>query len=101
MSVSGSSIEGKTKFLYRKLLAKAKTYGVVYKENENACIVVRKNNKGLVLVNTGSEVWAMVKSMDSLRNEDIEQYSDIETRKGAGYVYVEEPVDTMVVDILE
>lgn len=98
MSVSGSSLAGKTKLLYRKLLAKAKTYGVVYKENDNACIVVRKNNKGIVLVNTGSEVWAMVKSMDSLRNEDIEQYSDIETRKGAGYVYDEEPVDTLVVD---
>ena len=47
--------------------------------------VVRNNGIGIILVNTGSEVWAMVKSIESLRNENIEQYSNEETRKGAGY----------------
>lgn len=85
MNVSGSKLRGKTDILYRKLLVKTKAYGQVYKENDHACIVVRNNGTGIILVNTGSEVWAMVKSIESLRNENIEQYSNEETRKGAGY----------------
>lgn len=85
MSVSGSKLSGKADILYRKLLVKTKAYGQVFKENDHACIVVRNNGIGIILVNTGSEVWAMVKSIESLRNENIEQYSNEETRKGAGY----------------
>lgn len=85
MNVSGSKLRGKTDILYRKLLVKTKAYGQVYKENDHACIVVRNNGIGIILVNTGSEVWAMVKSIEALRNENIEQYSHEETRSGAGY----------------
>lgn len=79
MSVSGPKLEGKTKLVYKKLVVKAKTYGSVFKENDNACIIIRKNNNGLVIVNTGSEVWAMVKSAEALQHENIEQFSNNRT----------------------
>lgn len=93
MTVSGNKLSGKTNVLYKKLLVKAKTYGKVYKENDNACIIVQKNKNGLVIVNTGSEVWAMVKDMESLRSENIEQYSQNETHKGGGYEDYINPLD--------
>lgn len=85
MTVSGGKLSGKCDLLYKKLAVKAKMLGKVYKENNNACIVVLKNNTGLILVNSGTEVWGMVKSLDVLRNENINQYSDQGTRTGDGY----------------
>jgi hypothetical protein len=98
MSVSGSKLRGKTDILYRKLLVKTKAYGQVFKENDHACIVVRDNGIGFILVNTGSEVWAMVKGIEALRNENIEQYSYEETRTGAGYAEKNRYVDTDTIE---
>lgn len=86
MSVTGNKLEGKTNILYKKLLVKAKAYGQIYKENDNACIIVRKNQNGIIIVNTGSEVWAMVKDIESLKSERIEQYSQNETYRGANFL---------------
>jgi hypothetical protein len=101
MTVSGPKLQGKTNLLYKKLAVKAKTYGTVYMENDNACIIVKKNGDGFILVNTGSEVWAMVKGIESLKNERIDQYSNSETRRGPAYDnvinarYYEETIDTI------
>ena len=80
MAVSGRKLKGKTDLLYKKLAVKLKSYGNIYKENNHACIVILKDKKGMILVDTGSEVWGMVKSAESLIHENIEQYSDMETR---------------------
>ena len=80
MVVSGRKLKGKTDLLYKKLAVKLKSYGNIYKENNHACIVILKDKKGMILVDTGSEVWGMVKSAESLIHENIEQYSDMETR---------------------
>lgn len=85
ITVSGPKLNGKENALYKKLLVNAKTYGEVYKENDHACIIVQKDQNGMVLVNTGSEVWAMVKSIKLAKDENIEQYSLNETRNGSGY----------------
>ena len=87
MTITGSKLSGKSNLIYKKLAAKAKTYGKIYKENDHACIVISKDKRGMVLVDTGSEVWGMVKSADSILGENIEQYSNMETRRGD---YVEE-----------
>ena len=85
VTVSGPKLEGKTDMLYKKLLVKVKSYGKVYKENDHACIVLRKNNTGIVLVNTGSEVWAMVKSKDLASSEYIEKYSEERTYRDPAF----------------
>ena len=74
MTVSGYKMGGRTNLLYKKLVVKAKSYGKVYKENSNACVIIGKNKNGLIIVDAGSEVWAMVKSEEAIQNEDIEQY---------------------------
>lgn len=79
MSVSGRKLKGKTSLLYKKLAVKLKSYGNVYKENDHACIVFLRDKRAMILVDTGSEVWGMIKSSESLINENIEQYSDMET----------------------
>lgn len=98
MDVSGSRLRGKTDILYRKLLVKTKAYGQVFKENDHACIVIRNNGMGIILVNTGSGVWAMVKGIEALRNENIEQYSYEETRTGAGYAE-RSPLDDDTIEV--
>lgn len=95
MVVSGGKLKNKTNLLYKKLAVKAKTYGKVYKENDNACIIIQKNNNGLIIVNTGTEVWAMVKSAESLHNEDIEQYSDNSTYRNDNVI--DEAADTIAI----
>ena len=97
MSVTGPKMIGRTKMLYKKLASKAKTFGKVYKENENACIITISKDRGLVLVNTGTEIWGIVKGDDTFREEQIEQYSKLqESEFSQGYI--EKPLDDMVVD---
>ena len=96
MTVSGYKLKGKTTLLYKKLAVKAKTYGNVYKENDNACIIIQKNKNGLIIVNTGSEVWAMVKNAESLHNENIEQYTHNTTYSNEDII--EEVLDTLCAD---
>jgi len=87
MTVSGHKLKGKTDLLYKKLAVKIKSYGNVFKENDHACIVILKDKKGMILVDTGSEVWGMIKSAESLIHESIEQYSDMETRTLMNLLY--------------
>ena len=98
MKVSGSKMKGKTNLLYKKLVSKMKTYGQVYKENDHACIIIWRNQKGMILVDTGSEVWGMVKSDESLLRENIEQYSESDTRT---YNFAQPPVEESVDSIVE
>ena len=101
MTISGEKLLGKTDLLYKKLAVKAKMYGKVYKENKNACIVVLKNGTGLILVNSGTEVWGMVKSISLLSSENINQYSDEETRTGDGYRMVVDEDSLPVIPIID
>ena len=72
--------------VYKKLAVKAKTYGQVVKENDHACIIKQKNGRGMILVDNGSEVWGMIKDIETLRNENIDQYSNLKTRSNNNYV---------------
>lgn len=94
MSVSGSKLNTKTNLLYKKLAVKAKSYGSVYKENDHACIVIQKSRQGMILVDTGSEVWGIVKSAESLIHESIEQYSANKTQT-IMQPYLDEEVDSI------
>jgi len=38
------------------------------------------------LVDNGSEVWGMIKDIETLRNENIDQYSNLKTRSNNNYV---------------
>ena len=77
LTISGPRMPGKTGLVYKKLAVKAKTYGQVIKENDHACIIKQKNGRGLILVDNGSEVWGMVKDIETLQNENIDQYSKL------------------------
>ena len=79
MTISGKKLAGKTSLIYNKLAVKAKTYGRIYKENDHACIILRKDGRGMVLVDTGDEVWGIVMSIEDLIGEDIERYSESRT----------------------
>ena len=79
MTISGKKLAGKTNLIYKKLAVKAKTYGRIYKENDHACIILRKDGRGMVLVDTGDEVWGIVMSIEDLIGEDIERYSESRT----------------------
>ena len=79
MTISGKKLAGKTHLIYRKLVVKAKTYGRTYKENDRACIIIKKDGRGLVLVDTSDEVWGMVMNLDDLIGENIERYSENKT----------------------
>lgn len=96
MSVSGHKMRGKTDLLYKKLAVRLKSFGNVYKENDHACIVILKDKKGMMLVDTGSEVWGMVKSAEGLIHENIEQYSNMETRTlmDPSYIYTDSASDS-------
>lgn len=96
MKVSGYKMSGKTNLLYKKLVSKMKTYGQIYKENDHACIIIWPKQKGMILVDNGSEVWGMVKSDETLLRENIEQYSESDTRTYyRPQEYVEEAVDSI------
>lgn len=95
MKITGSKLKGHTKSLYKKLASKAKTYGKVYKENDNACIISITDNRGMVLVNTGTEVMGVVWNTRSFRDEHIEQYSNRPTMTVDGQDFIEE-IDTIV-----
>ena len=86
MTISGPRMQGKTGLVYKKLAVKAKTYGQVVKENDHACIIKQKNGRGMILVDNGSEVWGMIKDIETLRNENIDQYSNLKTRSNNNYV---------------
>ena len=79
MTITGKKLAGKTNIIYKKLAAKARTYGRVYKENDHACIILRKDGRGIVLVDTGDEVWGMVTSVEDLIYENVERYSENKT----------------------
>jgi hypothetical protein len=89
-------MKGKTNLLYKKLVSKLKAYGQIYKENDHACIIIWPKQKGMILVDNGSEVWGMVKSDETLQRENIEQYSESDTRTYyRPQEYVEEAVDSI------
>lgn len=79
MSITGKKLAGKTNMIYKKLVVKAKTYGRTYKENDHACIIVRKDGSALLLVDTGNEVCGMVTKIEELIGEDVERYSENKT----------------------
>ena len=95
LSVFGDRLVGKTNILYKKLAVKAKTYGKVYRENKNACIVITKNNYGIAVYNSGSEVLGKIMKAESIKNENINSYSGDDR----DWDVDNSPVDTvMVVD---
>lgn len=77
MTIYGQKMQGKTGLVYKKLVVKAKNYGQVVKENNHACIIKQKNGKGFILVDDGTKVWGMVKDIENLRNENIDQYAKL------------------------
>lgn len=95
LSVFGDRLVGKTNILYKKLAVKAKTYGKVYRENKNACVVITKNNYGIAVYNSGSEVLGKIMKAESIKNENINSYSGDDR----DWDVDNSPVDTvMVVD---
>ena len=86
MTIYGQKMSGKTGLVYKKLVVKAKNYGQVVKENDHACIIKQKNGKGFILVDDGTKVWGMVKDIESLRNENIDQYSNKKNQRNYDYV---------------
>ena len=44
-------------------------------QNKNACIVITKNNYGIAVYNSGSEVLGKIMKAESIKNENINSYS--------------------------
>ena len=99
MTISGKKMVGKTNLIYKKLAARARTYGRVYKENDHACIIMKKDGKGMVLVDTGETVWGMVTDVEDLIWENIEQYSNsntISSQEAIPQIYYEKRSERLI-----
>lgn len=78
VTISGEKMtdNDKTKLLYKKLVVKAKTFGKIYKETDNACIVIINNKYGMVLYNTGTDVNGKIMSVEAMKHENISSYDN-------------------------
>lgn len=73
--ISGYKLDGKTQILYSKIAAVVKSYGKVYKENSGAVIVKINDNRGWIVINTGSEVRVRLINSNYYHNESIDAYA--------------------------